>query len=67
MVDIAEQMGLEVAHDEDSEEESEPPSMPASRNVSEITPSTSRAVDTKPEERQLSKKVWPSTSFTHSV
>lgn len=58
MVDISEQMGLEVAHDEDSEEESEPPSLPASRNVSEITPSA-RVLEPKPEERQLSKKVWP--------
>lgn len=57
MVDIAEQLGLEVAHDEESEEESEPPSKPASRNVSEITQSVNRVIEPKPEEKQLSKKV----------
>lgn len=67
MVDIAEQLGLEVAHDEDSEEESEPPSKPASRNVSEITQAAARVIEPKVEERQLSKKVCSSITCQTSI
>jgi hypothetical protein len=59
-VDIEAELGIEVGHDDDSDEESEAPSMNPSRNVSEIGPSSlsHRQLEPKPEEKQLSKKVY---------
>lgn len=64
MVNISNQLGMEVGHEEEEEEEtdddeSESQSKPTSRNVSEIVASgaSQRPMEPKVEEKQLSKKV----------